>query len=528
MQFPSLRPLASWQRMVLVILPGLVLLLLSYGLMIYQLRSEVQAAIQAQLAFKIEQIERMLSHAEQAGQQLQLLPDLSCSAAFPEMRRLVTVEPYVRSLRLMDHAGRVYCDSVVGWHPPALSAQYPEQSRLVLLPGNRLTPNRPLLILWQNVRPDAGKGVLIAVDSTYVKDRLSALQAYSHFYLRVGGQWLDNKGQLNTQAPVSDTLQFSALTAGHYPMQVGVFYSITAMVWQRLIGQLDLLLLLLAAGIAFSYLCHRVMLRSGAPSRELRRAVRHQEFVPYVQPLVHSQSLSWQGVEVLIRWQHPVEGLVLPDLFVPFAESTGQIIPMTRLLMRQVAAVLARSALPAGFQISFNVSAAHVADGSLPQDCADFLAAFPANSILLTLELTERELISTGPATDALLRHLHKLGVRIAIDDFGTGHSSLSYLQKMDVDELKIDRSFVAGIGSDSLSAHILDSILQLAEKLELAVVAEGVETELQEKYLQQHGAHLLQGYRYERPMPMDEFLRRAEWHNRTTPLTAAMAESVS
>ncbi|MBV8680468.1 MAG: cyclic diguanylate phosphodiesterase [Aquitalea sp.] len=512
MQFPSLRPLKAGQRMVLIILPGLALLLLSYGLMFYQLRSDIQNTILTQLAFKNEQIERMLIHAEHAGQQLQAQPDLRCETVFPEMRRLVTAEPYVRSLRLLDQAGRVYCDTVVGWHPPSLSAQYPEQSRLVLLSGNKLTPHHPLLILWQDARHDAGKGVLVAVDSTYIRDRLTSLQANSTFYLRIGTQWLDNQGRLSTESPARDSLQFSSLKARHYPMQVDVSYSMTAMLWSRVLGQLDLLLLLFILSLLFSWLCHRAMLRSGGPRRELQRAVRQQEFIPYLQPLVRAKDLAWHGVEVLIRWQHPQEGLVLPDLFIPFAESTGQIIPMTRLLMQQVAARLGGVGLPEGFQISFNVSAAHVADGSLPQDCATFLAAFPANSILLTLELTERELIATGPVTDALFERLHNLGVRIAIDDFGTGHSSLSYLQKLDVDELKIDKSFVAGIGSHSLSADILDSILQLAAKLGLAVVAEGVDSQLQQEYLQQHDVHLLQGYRYARPMPLEHFLERQEW----------------
>lgn len=129
------------------------------------------------------------------------------------------------------------------------------------------------------------------------------------------------------------------------------------------------------------------------------------------------------------------------------------------------------------------------------------------------LELTERELIEPTDITRELFEALHRLGVMIAIDDFGTGHSSLGYLRSFNVDYLKIDQSFVAMIGVDALSRHILDSIIELSGKLDLGIVAEGVETAEQCQYLATQGVDFLQGYLFGRPMPADEFIRCLRSH---------------
>ncbi|WP_199103412.1 cyclic diguanylate phosphodiesterase [Aquitalea sp. ASV11] len=528
MQLPSLEPLGRSQRIMLTMLPGLALFMLGGLLMLYQFYSGIQSALESQLAYKLEKIEQILDQAQSTGEAMLQKPDLECRNIYPEIRRQVTTQSYVRSMRLIDQDGRVYCDSVIGWHSPAYSQEYPNQTRLLLLPGNRLSPWHPLLMLWLDAKRHDVHAIQLTVDSDYLKDRLAHHEQNTWFYLQVGERWLDEHGGM-TSPPQRRHWQQRYLSSGRYPLSIVMDYSMPWMVLERVKQEPDQLALLLLFSASFSWGFHRLLLRNGAPSRELQRAVREREFIPYLQPLIDAEHLQWRGVEVLMRWHHPVDGIVLPDLFIPFAENTGHIVAMTRSLMQQTAEQLKDCPLPPGFQISINVSATHIEAGSLPADCAAFLSVFAPGSIVLTLELTERELIKTGPQTDAQLQKLHDMGVRIAIDDFGTGHSSLSYLQKLDVDELKIDRSFVAGIGSDSLSADILDSILQLAAKLGLAVVAEGVETLQQEDYLRSHGAHLLQGYRYARAMPIAEFLHRPEWHNDASPfLTKARADAHS
>ena len=200
--------------------------------------------------------------------------------------------------------------------------------------------------------------------------------------------------------------------------------------------------------------------------------------------------------------------MISPDRFIPLAEDSGLIVPMTRLLMAQVREAFAPLAdqLPRGFHFGFNISASHCKDLSLLDDCRDFIGAFRGNPIKLVLELTERELIVADETTDRLFAELHQLGVFIAIDDFGTGHSSLTYLQAFQVDFLKIDKSFVGMIGSDALSSHIVENVIDLATRLGLLLVAEGVENQVQADYLKERQVSFLQGYFYGRPMPMTAF----------------------
>lgn len=229
-----------------------------------------------------------------------------------------------------------------------------------------------------------------------------------------------------------------------------------------------------------------------------------------------------------MRWRHPREGLVRPDLFIPYAEACGLIVPMTRSLMRQTATALAPIAdvVADGFHVGVNIAAAHCEDPLLVEDCRQFLAAFAPGRVQLVLEITERELVTPTPQTLELFSTLRKMGVKIALDDFGTGHCSLSYLHQFKVDYLKIDQSFVAMIGSQAFGRHILDSIIELCGKLELDMVAEGVETQEQQHYLTSHGVAYLQGYYFARPMPADLFVshvQACQEHAPALPLASAV-----
>lgn len=183
---------------------------------------------------------------------------------------------------------------------------------------------------------------------------------------------------------------------------------------------------------------------------------------------------------------------------------------MTRALMLHTAQSLAPYAalLEDGFHIGINITADHCQDLSLLEDCRSFLQHFPPGRVALTLELTERKLLEATPVALELFAKLHDMGVMIALDDFGTGQSSLNYLRQFKVDYLKIDQSFVAMIGGDALSQHILESIIELSAKLGLGIVAEGVETATQRDYLQGHGVDFQQGYLFARPMPLEDFLQ--------------------
>jgi EAL domain-containing protein (putative c-di-GMP-specific phosphodiesterase class I) len=209
------------------------------------------------------------------------------------------------------------------------------------------------------------------------------------------------------------------------------------------------------------------------------------------------------GAEALIRWEHPEQGLLAPVSFIPIAEETDLILDIGAWVMSQ-AAVQAAAWRAAGtpVRVAVNVAAAQLLRTDLTAIVAEAFAAAGAELGDLTIEVTESAVLSDIEATVAQLEAVRRLGARVSLDDFGTGYSSLAYLQRLPVDELKIDRSFVAAIADDSVSAAIVASVLDLAHAVGLEVVAEGVETAEQLDLLRRLGCDHAQGYHLARPAP--------------------------
>ncbi|MHB8363576.1 MAG: bifunctional diguanylate cyclase/phosphodiesterase [Vulcanimicrobiaceae bacterium] len=243
---------------------------------------------------------------------------------------------------------------------------------------------------------------------------------------------------------------------------------------------------------------------------DLHRALARQEFELYYQPLVDAARGRVVGVEALIRWNHPDRGLIMPDNFIPFAESTGLIVPIGSWVL-ETACQQARLWADAGLRLrtAINVSARTFARPDLRADIEAALARAGLEPGLLELELTETLIMDAAESNADRLRELKDLGIRIAIDDFGTGYSSLAYLHRFPIDVLKIDRSFVSSLPSDaderSGSAEIARAIISLAGSLKVAVLAEGVETPEQRAFLLAHGCSLMQGYLFAKPRPAGE-----------------------
>jgi EAL domain-containing protein (putative c-di-GMP-specific phosphodiesterase class I) len=247
----------------------------------------------------------------------------------------------------------------------------------------------------------------------------------------------------------------------------------------------------------------------------LEKALRHNDIVPYLQPIVCSKKKIVIGCEILARWQHPTLGSISPEMFIPLIEKREIIISMTRELMHEVRVVLAPLAytLPEKFHFSLNITAQHCELVTLIQDCKFFTEAFSDNPITLTLEITEREIIPKTPMSELVFKQLSKLGVMIAIDDFGVGYSNLGYLQEFNFDIVKIDKSFIRSIGIHSISEHIIASIVSLSAKLNMLTIAEGVENQSQADILKKLNVDYLQGYYYGHPVPVKSFI--AECINR-------------
>jgi diguanylate cyclase (GGDEF)-like protein len=239
---------------------------------------------------------------------------------------------------------------------------------------------------------------------------------------------------------------------------------------------------------------------------DLRRALLAGEFRLLYQPIVELASEEVVGVEALIRWEHPVRGLVSPVTFIPLAEENGLIVPIGRWVLREACRQgrcweLAAAGHPAP-TISVNISGRQLLDPAIVADVAGALAESELTPGLLTLELTESMLMHDSEATLQTLHALKALGVRLAIDDFGTGYSSLSYLQRFPIDILKIDKSFIDGVSRGGSDAALARTIVTLAGLLGLSPIAEGVERAEQQAHLVALGCARGQGYLFARPVP--------------------------
>ena len=248
------------------------------------------------------------------------------------------------------------------------------------------------------------------------------------------------------------------------------------------------------------------------PVTDIVNALAAGEFVPYYQPIVDIRSGQLRGAEVLVRWRKPDGTLVLPGAFIPLAESSGLILDMTIDLMRRVCAEAgeALGCRPA-MKISFNFAGQLFGGDAIVKEVRNIFSGSPIKLSQVVLELTERDPIENFTVTRQVIAELQGLGVRIAIDDVGTGHSGLSYMLKLGVDIIKIDKMFVDAIGTDRNSTTIVETLVDLAHNMRMDVVAEGVENFEQVMHLRELGIRSAQGYVFAPPLPGKAFLQLVE-----------------
>jgi len=245
---------------------------------------------------------------------------------------------------------------------------------------------------------------------------------------------------------------------------------------------------------------------------DLRNAVNRDEFVLHYQPKADMTTLEVRGVEALIRWCHPTRGLLMPDQFIPEAERTGLIEPMTTWVLdaalRQCREWADRAAARGeeGLSVAVNLSTRSLLDASLPATVAAALARWQVPAHLLELEITETIIMTDPKRARRVLTDLAEMGLTLAIDDFGTGYSSLAKLRELPVTQLKIDREFVMDMGNDVDDAVIVRSVIDLADNLGLQTVAEGVEDAATWEQLTALGCDSAQGYFLARPMDAERF----------------------
>lgn len=241
---------------------------------------------------------------------------------------------------------------------------------------------------------------------------------------------------------------------------------------------------------------------------ELSRAIQKNELIVHYQPVIDLASKKCIGAEALVRWKHPEEGLIAPDLFIPLAETTGLIEPMTEWVMKRVRDDLQTwlSENP-HMHVAINLSPKHFESDRILIASENIFSNSTIKPNQLIYEITERGLISDDIGLARHIMHsLRHRGSTVALDDFGTGYSSLSYLGTFPLDYLKIDKQFIDAIGKEAVTTHLVDAIIEMAKRLNLKLIAEGVETEHQADYLVEHGVDYAQGWLYSKALSKHDF----------------------
>ncbi|AGQ32022.1 phage resistance protein [Serratia liquefaciens ATCC 27592] len=448
-------------------------------------------------------------------QQLMPLIDRPCSASQPDITYQAAFHSGVRTFMLVKN-GFAYCSSATGEMMLALKNIYPEidphQSLdLKLQQGTPLVPGKPAVAVWLRQPGKEDTGVLATLDIALMPYQLftSRPERAPAIAIILGDRALTSFSP--NLMPVNQLPNEKAdrISIAGTPMTI-LFYN------QKLTPN-DIRLTLMGSlvlSLMIGVLCYYMLLLRQSPERALMRGIKRNEFFIEYQPVFHTQSGTIGGLEALIRWQHPIEGRIPPDLFIPYAESEGLIVPLTRHLFRLIAedAPKLATALPQGAKLGLNISPSHLSAPSFHHDVYELLAQLPGDYFTLVFEITERGMVEEGNAL-AEFDWLHQQGIEIAIDDFGTGHSALIYLERFSMDYLKIDRGFVNSIGQDTVTAPVLDAVISLAKKLKMQTVAEGVETAEQVSFLQEQDVNFMQGYYYSRPLSIDNFVAFCNAH---------------
>ena len=414
------------------------------------------------------------------------------------------LKPHLRTILIIRN-GQVWCSSLPGNR--ALLARIPEipESNLLLAPAID-TVNRLPILLYQTF--SSSSRILVTISDQHIRGALNVPLKGVSYALRVGDSIIGSSGDVSL---IKDHKSFtSKVNSKKY--QFSIIYNPPRLFSiPRIIDKgLGIFIFILLISSATAYLINKYMKKDSTPEETLRRAIANGEIVPFYQPVVNGLEGTLRGVEVLARWKQPVAGYISPVAFIPLAEKSGLIIPLTQSLMRQVASQMnaISSKLPEGFHVGINFSASHIASATFVEECLEYKKSFNRQDLNLVLEVTEREQLHVDESMVQRLNFLHENGFVIALDDFGTGYSGLSYLHDLHIDYIKIDHSFVGRVNADPDSTRILDCVLDLARKLSISIVAEGVETKEQLDYLNQNNITFQQGYYFYKPVTYIELIK--------------------
>ena len=407
------------------------------------------------------------------------------------------LQPHLRTILLIKD-GQVWCSSLPGNRVLTLHPESLPDEKLQLLPARMMVNKRPVLIYHTR---SAQVRVIVSISDIHLRDALYSDEDNAGLALSVNHQMITRYGDVG---PLKASPHQDIFSSPDYPFRIiypeSPFFS-PSRLFQNGFG---LLIFIFSVSLLFYFLLRKYLNVYTSEEENLRYAIAQGYIVPFYQPVVNGKTGEIYGVEILARWKNATTQRRSPAEFIPLAERTGLIIPLTRSLMAQVAAQMNPifSKLPDGFHIGLNISVSHINAPSFIDDCLHYQRGFEGKAVKLMLEITEQEPLLLNGAVVDKLNTLHSRGFSIALDDFGTGYSGLSCLHELIFDYIKIDQSFVGRVTGEAPASKLLDCVIEMARTLSLRIIAEGVETEAQRDYLNRQNIHLLQGYYFWKPMP--------------------------
>jgi sensor c-di-GMP phosphodiesterase-like protein len=484
------------------------------GMVEHQGREELELAAKRHLTLSEARLTRTLA----------VLDDLasrgidSCESSHVEALRQATFATIpVKELSIIASDGRTLCSDVSNQPDQRLvvsSEPFPQGGRnlfeLVKLGGK---PEQ-----WVRLRRSVagdGNSVAALIPAALFVPQVSTTGGPIRFQARMlspGGALIAELGAATPAAEGNDDLA-ADLFGGHYGLRAIVSAPAAALTASQ--SDLRAVSVMASGLLAIVILALTVLMprrERENPVDEIAQALQAGEFVPYYQPIVDIRSGRLRGAEVLIRWRKPDGTLVPPASFIPLAESSGMIIELTRSLMRRVCQEAGGVLGPRPhLKIGFNLTARHFANEEIVEDVRKIFKNSRLKLSQILLEVTERQPIENLTETRRVVAALQGLGVKVAIDDVGTGHSGLSYMLKLGVDIIKIDKLFIESLGTDRNSNTIIETLIDLAHNMRMEVIAEGVESFEQVLHLRDLGIRAAQGFVFAPPLPGPAFLQLVE-----------------
>ncbi len=487
-----------------ILLPAVLTTLLSLGMAWRQLSRDTAATADTLMS----QVDHITSIALRANLVTARLSTRPCESVLQQMTENGALTPYIRSTGLI-RDGILICSSVTGARQQSADDIFgvtvsapPGRMNVIATGGTSSVPGHVAVIYAYG----AGNRTTAfsVVDARYVTDLMDSLDDENHSVQQLrfsGGPVISGQEKTAPRSKVFTAVFSSdvsraqlrvltpALSLRHYILRNLLF-----------LGPLSLLLTL-----AMLYTWHRWDSRKMSLAEEIREAMADGEFSVYYQPVCDTATGTCSGAEALMRWKRPDGRSISPEVFIRAAEEEGLIITLTQHLFGLIAEDVRVWQVTAPFHLGVNIAAPHLADPSFTADVLRLWLSLDA-AFRLVLEITERSLVEDTETVSAKLHELRQKGCQVAVDDFGTGYCSLSLLQSLPVDYLKIDKIFIASLTSADVDTPVLDTIVGLSRRLNLITIAEGVTAAHQVDWLIKNQVPYVQGYYYGRPMPADEF----------------------